>query len=271
MYNNPQPEMHNKIKTLLLFTLLINNFGFSQKSNSLQFFASPFIQKIGNLNNQYTEVSNENIEVDYLKVPSKEFGIEYHHNFQGKWGYSIGFSWANSGTKSITTLYHSEYQSITLDVQYKTLQYSSIGLRLGGSYHLMDRINLHAYMNIQLPYVENKNTYWLTDYGVQSMQLFKYHAKIYVGGTVGSIPDIIPEIRADFEIFPHLNFYTGMRLKFWDFYDDYTMKVEVTGYAGNENYGKDEILHLSKAKGTDISYYFGLMYDLPFKKKKKIE
>ena len=264
-------KMHKKISTLLFFTLLMNPITFSQKTNSLQFFASPFIQKIGNLNNQYTEVSNENIEVDYLKVPSKEFGIEYHHKFNGKWGYSLGLSWANSGTKSITTLYHSEYQSITLDVQYKTLQYSSFGLRLGGFYHLMDRINLHAYLNFQLPYVEKSNTYWLTDYGVLSQQLFNYHARIVVAGAVGSIPDIIPELRADFEIFPHLNFYAGMRLKFWDFFDDYTMKVEVTGFAGNENYGKNELLHLSKAKGTDVSYYFGFMYDLPFKRKPRIE
>lgn len=263
--------MHTKIKAGLLFFLLFNNIVFSQKSNSLQFFASPFIQKVGNLNNQYTEVTNENIEVDYLKVPSKEFGIEYHHNFQSRWGYSIGFSWSNSGTKSITTLRHSEYPDVVLDNQYKSLQYSSIGLRLGGSYHLMDRINLHAFLNFYLPYIENKNTYWLTDYSIQSMQLFKYDTKIIVGGTVGSIPDIIPDLRADFEIFPNLNFYMGTHLKFWDFSDDYTMKVEVTGYAGNENYGKDEILHLSKAKGTDVSYYFGLMYDLPIKKKNKNE
>jgi len=271
MYNIPKLKTLFSIKTGLLFILFLNNFSFSQKSNSLQFFASPFIQKIGNLNNQYTEVSNENIEVDYLKVPTNEFGIDFHHNVKNKWGFSIGLSWANSGTKLITTLHHSEYYSLILDVQYKTFKYSSIGLRLGSTYQLMDRINLHANVNIFLPYVENKNTWWLTEYSVGSAQLFHYHTRIIVGGAVGSVPDIIPDIRADFEIFPNLNFYMGTRLKFWDFFDDYTMKVEVTGYAGEENIGKDEILHLSKAKGTDVSYYFGLMYDLPLKKKVKIE
>jgi hypothetical protein len=271
MYNNPHPKMHNKIRTLLLVTLIISNFTYSQKSNSLQFFGSPFIQKIGSLNYQYTEVSNEYIEVDYLKVPSKEFGLEYHHNFQRNWGYSIGFSWANSGIKSITTLHHSESYNYVLDVQYKTLNYSSIGLRLGGSYKLTDRIKIHAYLNCQLPYEEIKNTWWLTDYTIQSGQLFQYKTKIIVGGTVGSIPDIIPELRGDFELTKNFNFYMGMRLKFWDLFDDYTMKVEVTGFAGNENFGKDEILHSSKAKGTDVSYYFGLMYNLPLKKKVKIE
>lgn len=253
-----------------LFTLLfLSNIVLGQKSNSVQFFGSPFIQKIGNLNNQYTEVSSDYIEVDYLKIPSKEFGIEFHHNCQSKWGYSLGFSWSNSEINAFTTLRHPQYTNNVLMNNYNTLQYSSVGIRLGCSYRFKERIILHSYLSFYLPYDEKRNTNWQTDYSTGSQNFYNYNTRIVVPG---AFPNIIPDFRADFEIYQNLYFFIGMRLKFWDLLDLYRMKVEVTGYVGQENSGTNEVLHLSKVNGTDISYYFGLMYNLPIlKRKNKVE
>ena len=257
--------MNYRIILSVLFSIFFCSVAISQKVNSFQFYVTPINQRIGNLNKQFTIVENPNIDVDYFKVPSYEFGIDYNHKFQNNWGYSIGLSIGNSGTKTFITLKHPDFNGIALDNYYRTVDFSILGLRLGASYKMSNRLRLHAFLNLHTYFNVRSNFHWITSYGISSNQIFNYDIVIYSDGY--SLAKIIPDVRADFEIFPNLNFYMGLRWKFWDIFNDYTVKVVVTGFSENENIGKNDILHLSRAKGTDLSYYFGLVYDLPFGKK----
>jgi outer membrane receptor protein involved in Fe transport len=255
------------------FLILFINFLFvtltAQKSNSIQFFGSPFIQQIGNLNNQYTSVSNEFIEVDYIKTPSQEVGLGFHHNFKGKWGWGIGASWRNATYLTYINFRHPSWSGKVVFTDYRKNYIQAINLRFSASYKISEHIRLYGFINLGSPFTNSMNNHWADEFGIGSAQQFHYDCKIIENRLVPNYR-LVPEFRVDFEIIKNLNFTLGLRWKFWTLPYDYEIKIEVNGYAGEENYGTYETIHSYKADGREISYYFGLMYDLPFKKNKNL-
>lgn len=263
------------MRNILLFIILLTS-GWayaqteptSQKANTLGIFVNPYLQKIGNLNKQYTETSNEFIDVDYIKMPSLEIGLQFHHNFKGKWGWGIGTSWKHSINRTQVNLLHPQWEVRSVYSFYRRATVESVSLRLMTSYKFNSRIRLNLFLSAYGIVKESTNTDWKQNLTTFSKGIFYYKTKVGYSGYLAA-PKLVPECSVDMEIIKNLNLNLGVRWKFWEREADHGYNITVSGFNSPETVGQDNVLHSSKENSREMSFYMGLSYDLPLKRKKK--
>lgn len=242
------------------------------KVNSVSFFVNPFIQKLGNLNNQYSSISNEFIDVDYIKTPAQEIGLEFHHNFKEKWGWGIGGSYHHANYRTYINLRNPDFSDQIVYTRYRRNEVHSISIRPYVSYLMFDWLKLNAHVSLYVPIKEVSNSSWKEEFGIVAISppSFLYNTLIINNGFLG-VPDIVPEISANLKIAHSFSFNVGFRFKFWELSQDFHYSIKVDGFAGQENMGTNETLHFSQENSQVMNFVMGLTYEIPFGQKKSVE
>ncbi|MDX2362009.1 MAG: hypothetical protein QNK23_14460 [Crocinitomicaceae bacterium] len=277
--------MQFKLLLILFFVTSLLGFGaFGQKSHTLQVIANPFIYQFGNLNNQYTSIENDYIEAKFTNTPTMEYGLSYHQNFEGRWGWGIGSTWKNLVHKTQFNLYTINYWNSTVGDTIKSYYFETkiqhFSIKANVSYKLSSRFTINAFLGVYFPVYEETN-YTKTQFTMASsittiepdttyaQGLFLYDTRIYRDFKAMS-PRFVPELNVNYRFYKGFSATAGLRLKFWKTANDDYLSMEVNGYAGVENYGTNEIIHRSDINAREFSFYFGLMYDISFKRKQKV-
>jgi hypothetical protein len=156
------------MKTFNLLFFLFPTLLFGQKTNSLQIFAQPFIQKFGNLNKQYIDVQNEYITVNFAKIPAQEYGLNFQHKRNSKWGWSLGAS------------YYQQKHEVSIDIQRpltpatfiffhenRKMTFRDLNIKYGVSYQQNECLKFNLLMNFQIKIIKkpdpiNENLFTLS-------------------------------------------------------------------------------------------------------------
>jgi hypothetical protein len=269
-------------RILFLFSILVNISCLGQRKNSIQIFALPIIQKVGNLDKQYTSISNPYIDVHYANIPGFSYGLQFLRQRNEKWGWGIGFDHI--------------FQNYTMDYKFKSMYgniYTSfhkkikaqeLALRYQLSYTVTKKLKANFIITAKIPIIYQfdgkgnleegtlANDHFFspdTSYSYPSMNIY---TRIYED-TNPLIQVLLPEFNFSYNIYKNFNLMMGMKLKFFQLDKEYGLiDVNVTGFIGKENAGTNKVVHESHIQNTNIAYYAGLSYNIPFKRKiKKLE
>ena len=258
------------MKTIILICILYSFNLNAQITNGVQFFATPYIQELGDLNNRYTSIPCETVFSVYTRFPSYEFGALYHHNFKNKFGWGVGMSLRNAKFESYLSFAKVDDPNYLFTYYANEGRSQFLSVKLQTSYQLQDRISLNFLLNAEATwFVETSgDTYLNSAYGVTNHYVtpsgmvstpIQYNS-IYINSSRYA-SNIIPEINVNFRIVNNLNLNVGFRCKFWK--GRYPSQVAtVAGYNGAENNTTNELIFQSEIDSREYSIYFGVMYDL---------
>ena len=255
--------------------MMWNNF-FAQKENSFQLIAQPFVQRFGNLNKQYTSVSNDKAEVDYLKIPASEFGFQFNHKAKNKWGWGVGITNIFQKNEVYFKYFFHNYPLFTGRVK---MNVSYLSLRFASSYQVNSKMTASFLLAFNSPYKYKSNgdaqdrfyygegsTYGLVITPDTSYSTFEESRKIYISGSP-YLQMFIPELNISYNFWQHFNLQLGVKFQFIDLDKTYgIIRVDVSG-KNKENGFVDQVLHESHVKNTNYSYYTGITYNIPLKRK----
>jgi hypothetical protein len=273
--------MYKFFKLFFIFFLLQNTC-YAQRKNSLQIFALPIIQKIGNLDKQYTSISHPAIDAHYSNIPGFSYGLQFLRQRNEKWGWGIGFDhiFQNYTLDFKLTNTVTNYTYFTFRKKIKTQE---LALRYQLSYVLTKKLTANFILALKVPvtykYDGNGNlsrgalvndfiftpdtSYAYTSTNI-NYTVFEDHNPL--------IQLFLPELSFSYNFYNNFNLQVGMKLKFFQLdKENGLIDVRVKGFIGKENAGTNKLLHESHIQNTNIAYYAGLSYDIPLRKKQKLK
>ncbi len=245
-----------KTISILIFTL-VSNILIAQSSNSIQIIVQPFVQKIGNLNKQYTNIADSRIFVDYVKMPGQEFGLEFKHKCKGKWGWGVGAT--NFSQKQAVYFSSPEGEEAFRLGNYCITMTQNISFRLSSTYQINSKLQTSFLLSSSFTYLFSSNF-------TKPQEVGFIIPSVALTGTIESRKPynqyLIPEINLSYNLCKNLNIQTGLKFKFWDTHKESgIINLKATYYDDNT------LLHESHIKNTIYSYYMGLTYTISFKRK----
>lgn len=267
-------------RNLLLVLLPIFFTNLVRAQMKFSFYANPFVQRYGNMDQMSTEYGNSSLYVHYSKIPSTHFGFEVIFPTERKYNfvatlqhvsnrYKVDYVFFIPGTN---TQIKSTKGQILLNTE-------SLGFKIGLQRKLTSKIIIQADLGFTAVYKPKDQT--LDGNGAETFgyyidpngnpvggYTFRYKYWIGLGGFYPQL--FIPEFSAHFRLVNNLYLRVGTQLKFFDF-------EKATGYIdvkvdGQDSYFEgvkpDEPLHFSRIKRTEFNYYLGLSYTFGGKKSK---
>jgi hypothetical protein len=137
------------ISGLIAFFLVIffYSWSYSQTDKNLKAHINPVIYRIGNIENQYVEVSNEYVKTNYLNLPGQEYRLDYELS-SNLWGLTFGINyWQRNHELHLAVVDSYVTSQPVIFAHNYNIRTRNIGFSLGGSYKLQDGLKLYFSIN----------------------------------------------------------------------------------------------------------------------------
>lgn len=279
--------MKNQLQIIILILVCLFSIQTLMSQNEwvhkIQPFYNPFILKAGNLSKQYTTLSNDFVNVEYMTPFIFESGINYVISNK-KWSWSLGFSLMNEQHSMKHTypdpydLYHefdSDYPFYRFVGKYK-ISSNFLGINTRTGYNLTERIRLNLGLNLYFSTTRQSRIdkyNYPNNIGKGGFHFFYFletpDGQEFVATKTDIVrigqkqkPIFLPELSFDYEISPNLFVNLGFRCQFWETSENYRFKFTESGYVHSTTPDEEE-LHSSRITAQGYYFWLGLKYDIP--------